>query len=77
MSPLSPLEPVDILTSHNVGAGTGFLRATLLFGSALAMLGLILVTLLMQRHDRQSDHALFVSTPDPIITGAIKLESKL
>jgi len=25
MSPLSPLESIDILTSHNVGAGTGFL----------------------------------------------------
>lgn len=61
----------SIAGEYSVKAGIGFLRFFLLFGSASAMLGLILVPLLMQRIDRQLSDSLYPNLPDKVITGAI------
>lgn len=63
---------------YSRGAGVGFLRIVLLFGSAAVSLGLILIPLLMQQADRQLMETLFIkNASDPIVTGSIKPDNSL
>lgn len=63
---------------YSRGAGVGFLRVVLLFGSAAVSLGLILIPLLMQQADRRLIETRFIkNASDPIVTGSIKPDNSL
>jgi|GEM_PF-1421924 len=65
-------------TEYSGGAGAGFLRVVLLFGSAAVSLGLILIPLLLaQQSDRQLVNTLSINTMDQMVTGSVKLDSSL
>jgi len=61
---------------QGAGAGAGFLRIMLLFGSTAVALGLILIPLLTQSKDQQLTGTLFVPAPDKVITGSVVPDSE-
>jgi len=74
--PLISVDDADKPMSRPAAVGGGLLRAVLLFGSGLAMLGCVLASLLLYHESKRFDHTHVITTPDPIMTGAIRPDTR-
>jgi len=67
----------DKPTSRLVCVWGGLLRAILLFGPVIAILGFVLASLLLVHEDSNFDHTHFTITIDPVITGTTRPNTQL